>query len=163
MDRELALAYKNAPKNIRAGRVVMFIGCLLFFFSAFMDMLTFVLTLAFPAETNVNWSDVGEAFTTGALPLLSIFFVFAGIGGICFIRDKGGKMRKFATLAAVVTLVVFVVDTVLAIRGLVRNLMNPSVGGGTAWAQFLLSLVDIQLSGGLYLIGWFMIKDYTGD
>ncbi|MCR5348852.1 MAG: hypothetical protein K6E59_04515 [Bacilli bacterium] len=161
MDEELSRNYKNAPTKVQAGRVIMFIGCVFFFIAATVDLVNFVLAMAY--FNQIDWSDIGVALQTSSLPFLAIFFVFAGVGGICFIRDVGGRMRKFATLAAVVMLILFVIDTVLAIRNLVRGCLNPDTPATEAWITFLVSLLDIQVSGGLYLIGWALTKDFVGD
>ena len=163
MESELALAYKNAPRKVRVGRILMLIGCVLFFGAAFMDLLSFILILCVPEQTAAIWSDPSEAIQIGALPLLSGLFVVAGIGGICFLRDKGGRMKSFATLAAVVMIVVFIIDTILALRTLIRGFVAPTEGMQNPWLTFFLDLFDIQLSGGIYILGWFLVKDFVGD
>ena len=162
MDTNLAVAYRNPPKKIRVGRVLMAIGSVLFFVSAIIDILLFSVAFV-PADPGVDWSDVGVVLQLVAMPFLAVFFILAGIGGLCFITDKGGRLRCFASLAAIVMLVVFIIDTVLSIRSLVRGIVMPVNGQTNPWISFLIDLFDIQLSGGIYILGWFLVKDFVGD
>ena len=160
MDTELALAYKNAPKKVRVGRVLMWIGCILFFVAAIFDLVGFIVAIAAPEMSEVDWGDPAQAIKYGTFPLLAVFFILAGIGGICFILDKG-KFRSFATLAAVIMLVVILIDTVFLIRTLIYDWMG--YGPGKAWANFFMGVFDVQVSGGIYCLGWFLCKDFVGD
>ena len=160
MDNELSLAYQNAPKKIRVGRVIMWIGCILFFIAAIIDLAEFIVACVSPGMAEVNWGNPVHAIKYGTFPLLSVFFVLAGIGGICFILDKG-KFRSFATLAAVIMLVVILIDTVFLIRTLIYDWMD--YGPGKAWGNFFIGIFDVQVSGGIYCLGWFLCKDFVGD
>ena len=60
-------------------------------------------------------------------------------------------------------LAVFVIGTVLMFRDLIKTSLTPGSNAGIIWGTFFGDLLGIQLSGGIYFIGWFMIKDYTGD
>ena len=162
MEQDLTLAYRKAPRKVRAGRVIMFIGCILFFISALLDIAAFALMMFFPSIRDaLVWDDLSVSIQRFALPVLGIFFVFAGIGGISYILDKG-PFKRIATLTAIIMLVFFVLDTIISVRNFIHALTEDGDTVGSI-IEFVLNLIDIQFSGGLYFIGWFMIKDYTGD
>ena len=161
MEQALVLAYKNAPKKIRVGRILMWIGCLLFFVTAAMNVVLFIVALATPDMHYLfDWSDASVSLRTYLAPFLCVAMVLAGIGGISYLRDKG-PFKRFATLAAIILLVMFVIDTIVTIRNLIHNLT--AAGATAAWLEFVIDLIDIQLSGGLYFIGWILVRDFTGD
>ena len=169
-EAELALAYKNAPRGVKVGRVLMIIGSVLFFIMAIGNIVAFILSLVNGHNDGHPLSDVGTAMQTYALPLISAFFILTGIGGLLFVFDAKNRFCSFATLGAVIMLVVIIVDTVLSIRTLVRDLAGinldangEKVGALYAWISFIIGLLDIQLSGGIYVIGWFKCKDFVGD
>jgi len=159
-DPALAIAYKNAPRGVKTGRVLMIIGSILFFIAAIGDAVAFILALVDPGSMGVDWGDLSTAVEYGSYPALALFFLAAGIGGISFVLDKG-KMKPFATLAAAVMLVVILVDTVLLIRHFIYGLAGGNTG--QTWATLLIGILDVQLSGGIYVIGWFKCKDFVGD
>jgi len=154
----------NAPLSVRVGRVLLRIGCILFFIMAAFNIAVFVLAF-FNEETRNQYvlaPVAAKAIVFYAQPLLAVLFVLAAIGGLCYLSDRF-RFKRMCSLAAVILLVVFVIDTVLSVRNLIYDLVSPDITAGTAWATFLISLIDIQLSGGLYFIGWAMQKDYMGD
>ena len=158
--------YAHAPSRIRVGWAIMLIGTILFFLAAIADFVTFGLYIgveAVRAETNALLEVI-------RLPIIAVILLFGGFGGICYLFDHS-RLKSIGTLAAMVVLVVVVIDTVLAIRSLIHDLAgrttNPNTGEHyatwEAWARFGVSLLDLQLTGGIYLIGWAIIKDYVGD
>lgn len=154
--------YQDAPRKIKAGRIVLFIGCILCFVSVVLHLGEFIYYLI-PSENNpMNWTNPSLVFDCLKDPFLAVFYLLAGIGGICFIRDHH-KMKEFCSLAGVIMLAVFVIGTVLMFRDLIKTSLTPGSNAGIIWGTFFGDLLGIQLSGGIYFIGWFMIKDYTGD
>ena len=73
------------------------------------------------------------------------------------------RIKVFASLAGVIMLVVIVISIVLMFRNFIKGLLTPGENVGTAILNFLFEFISIQLSGGLYFLGWFLTKDYTGD
>lgn len=162
MEEVCRINFQHAPKGVRVGRVLMNIGCILFFLAFVANVAVFALSVAIPEEFGVDWTDVSQIVQFGARPFLAVFFLLAGIGGLSYVYDKG-PLKRMATLAAVVMLVVFVIDTILSVRSLVHDLVGGEKSQSDIWVSFLINLLDIQLSGGLYFIGWFLCKDYMGD
>lgn len=160
MNDELALAYENAPRGVKVGRILMWIGSILFFVSAIADLVVFILAVVMPDTMEISWSNPAQAVQYGVYPALVLFLIAGGIGGICFILDKG-RMKSFATLAAVVMIVVILIDTTLMIRRLIYDWMD--FGPGRAWGNLAMNLLDIQISGGIFVLGWFLCKDFVGD
>ena len=161
----LAIQYRNAPLKVRVGRVMMIIGCVLMFLAAFGNLLNFIVGLIDPSLLGAQAWNIGDpsaSFAFWVSPLLVIFFVVSGIGGISFVTDKG-PFKRYASLAAVVFLVVILIDTFIAIRHLGHGIGDPDVSTASAWINFALGMLDVQLSGGIYFIGWFLAKDYVGD
>lgn len=154
---------RKAPTGVRAGRVLMWIGCIFFFLWALVNIGFFVMAWAIPDVRNqLDFGDAGVMFDLYSRPFLAMFFLFAGIGGICYLVDKT-KLKRLASLAAVILVFVFLIDTVLAIRNLVHNLIEGNMSALDSWLQFLFNLLDTQITGGIYLIGWALMKDYMGD
>ena len=153
----------NAPKKVRVGRVLLWIASILFIFAAIFNILIFILSLAIPeARSQMDSATPGQLFQFYSSPVLSVIFALAAIGGICYLRDIS-KAKRLASLAAIILLVVFVIDTVVSVRNLVYALLAPNADAPREWLNFALNLLDTQLSGGLYFIGWFLQKDYMGD
>lgn len=158
--------YREGPLRVRIGWAVMLIGCIMFFISATMEFIVFGAGIATPKYAGDSESLVELI----RLLIVALLMTFAGIGGICFLVDRS-RLKTIGTLAAVIVLVVFVIDTVLTIRTLIHDLagrsINPVTGdpysASQAWLRFALGLLDMQLSGGVYLIGWAILKDYVGD
>ena len=159
--------YRHAPMKIRVGWVIMLIGTILFFIGSVVDWVTFGITIG---QSEIQ-SDTNTLLEVIRLPFVSIVLLFGGFGGLCYLFDRKKRLKSIGTLAAVVVLVFFVIDTVLVIRSLIHDLagrtVNPYTGehysAGESWLRFLISLLDLQLTGGVYLIGWAIIKDYLGD
>lgn len=162
--------YEHAPTRIRVGWVIMMIGCILFFVMALLDFGGFVFVMFNEEYRVMMHSSFQDAIELYRMPVLGLVLLFAGIGGVCFLTDKS-RLKTIGTFAAIVFLLVFVIDTVLSIRSLIHDLVgrskNPTSGQpyttSEAWTRFFLDFLDIQLSGGIYLIGWAIIKDYVGD
>lgn len=154
--------FANAPTKIKVGRVLVLIGSILFFVVAVGRLVDFALAFI-PYEGNeMDWNDAYSVFEVIAHPFLAVFFVVAGIGGICYAIDKH-RIKVFASLAGVIMLVVIVIATVLMFRNLIKSCLAPNADVGRAWFDFATDFIGIQLSGGIYFVGWFMTKDYTGD
>ena len=154
---------KDFPRKIRFGRVLMYIGCILFFFNAFGNLLAFGLTFFyfFPRDVIPELNDVFEQFgyywtnffgisETAFRPLIAIFLILAGIGGISWLRDKGPLM-SLAPLAAIISLVIIVGNLIADIRLLIISKGD--------WQAFILALLDLQLTCGIYFIGWSIAKN----
>ena len=158
-----AMDFESAPLSVRAGKVLLWIGSILFFIASFFDLVFFTLSLIIPeVRSSFDFQDPGQMFQFVNLPVLAVLFIFAGIGGIAYLKDAG-KAKRLCTLSAIILLFVVVIDTVVSIRNLVYGIINPDVSAADAWGKFFLSLLDVQLSGGLYLLGWILMKDYMGD
>ena len=162
MEEVRPINFEHAPRGVRVGRVLMNIGCILFFLAFVGNIAAFVLAIAMPEQFGIDWSNVSQIVQFGSGPFLAVFFLLAGIGGLSYVYDKG-PLKRMATLAAVVMLVVFVIDTILSVRSLVHDLIGGQKSQTDIWVSFFINLLDIQLSGGLYFIGWFLCKDYMGD
>ncbi len=155
--------FAGAPATVKAGRVLMIIGSILFFIVAFSRLLEFAISFVqIEGVDPVNWSDPYQVFVVVADPFIAVLYVLAGIGGLCYVKDKH-RLRVFASLAGVIMLVVILVATVLMFRNLIKSCLAPNANLVKAWTDFLLDFIGIQVTGGIYFIGWFLTKDYTGD
>ncbi len=154
--------YVNAPTKIKVGRGLMVGGSILFFIVSLVTMIQFVAYLVPNTEFSVDWSNPMQVFDLISSPFLSIFYIFAGIGGICYVIDKH-RIKVFASLAGVIMLVVILIATVLMFRNLIKSCLAPDANVAAAWITFLTDFLSIQITGGIYFIGWFLTKDYTGD
>ena len=163
-EAQIRLNYRNAPVKIRFGRGLMMTGCILFFLTAILYILAFVLGLSMsPQELGYDWREnASTAFEFVMYPVLALFMIFSGIGGISFVIDRG-PLKKVATLTAIIMLIVILIDLALDIRQLVYNLAGTSLSPSASWAKFGLDFIAMQITGGIYFIGWFLIKDYVGD
>ena len=154
--------YAEAPAKIKFGRVLIMIGSILFFIMSTLIIAEFLLSVIPNEFYVVDWSQPTVVFGVIANPFLAVFYVIAGIGGICYVKDRG-RLKVFASLAGVIMLVVIVIATVLMFRDLIKSCLMPNANVGGAWLTFLQDFISIQLSGGLFFFGWFITKDYTGD
>lgn len=158
--------YLHARPRIRIGWVIMLIGCILFLVTGSVDIGLGVMVLQIPEFR----SDGMIILELTRNLVVAVLMILACVGGIFFLFDRS-RLKSLGTLVAMVVLVVFVIDTVLMIRSLIHDLagrtINPVTGehytASSAWLRFGLNLLDLQLSGGVYLIGWAIIKDYVGD
>ena len=154
---------KGLKTGIRVGRVLMFIGCILFFFNALTNFLDFIvaclyqplrsipeLTEMMDASYGAVWTDPINIIKYCCLPLIVAFLIVAGIGGISWLRDEG-PFINVAPLMAMISLVLVIANFYLDIRHLINS--------GWDWVRFLLDLLDIQLTCGIYFIGWFLAKN----
>ena len=167
MDYEKAFleSVKTAPRGVKIGRVILRIACILFFIVATVELAVFIASIAIPdlwAEMENQFTDVFDRVQFFGLPLLGVLYIVAAVGGLCYLADKS-RFKKMASLAAIILLVVFLIDIILSVRSLVYDLIAPEADIGRAWRQFILSFIGNQITGGLYFIGWFMQKDYMGD
>ncbi len=153
--------YRDAPTKVKVGRVLVIIGSLLFFLGAFLFLLEFILYFV-PGEEPVDWTDPTAVFSVVKCPFLIVFYILAGIGGLCYAFDKH-RMKTFASLAGVIMLVVVVIGTVLMFHDLIKSSLAPNANLGQAFLEFFTDFLAIQIVGGVYFIGWFLVKDYTGD
>ena len=158
----LPAMYKEAPRKIKIGRIILAIGCILCFVAAGLHLAEFIFYLVPNEQYPMDWTDASMIFDCLKDPFLAVFYVLAGIGGICYILDRR-KLKEFCSLAGVIMLGVFAVGTVLMFRDLIKNCLQPGMKAGIIWGTFFSDFLSVQLSGGIYFIGWFMIKDYTGD
>ena len=143
--------------------MLLLIGSVFFFIASFLNLLFFILLVSIPdARVYVDWSDPNEAFQTIAMPILAIGFLLAGIGGFSYVYDKG-PFKSVAPLASVILLVMVVIDTIVGVRTLTKTLLTGTQSAGSAWAEFGLGLLDVQISGGIYLLGWALTRDFVGD
>ena len=154
--------FAEAPLKVRAGRVLIKIGSILFFIGAVVLITEFVLSLVPNEVYSPDWTDASTVFGIVTDPLLALFYIFAGIGGFCYVADKH-KLKVVVSLAGVIMLIVIVIATVLMFRNLIKSCLAPDANVAAAWYAFLQDFISIQLSGGIYFLGWFLTKDYTGD
>ena len=167
MDYEKAFleSVKTAPRGVKIGRVILRIACILFFIVATVELAVFIVSVAIPdlwTEVESQFTDVFDRVQFFGLPVLAILYVLAAVGGLCYLADKS-RFKKMASLAAIILLVVFLIDIILSVRSLVYDLIAPEADVGRAWREFIFSFIGNQITGGLYFIGWFMQKDYMGD
>lgn len=137
------------------------IGCILFFINALFLVATFLLAALYkfyPALIleavgpllDALWSDPISAIKICMNPVIAIFLVFAGIGGISWLRDKGPFISA-APLMAMISLILIIVNLFIDVRALVMSNWD--------WLQFLGNLLDLQFTCGIFFIGWAMAKN----
>ena len=154
-------AKPKLPRKIAVGRGLMMTGCVLFFINAFFSTAVFLgaaLYKLYPEfilesigpEFDALWSDPVSAIKICLNPVIAIFLIFAGIGGISWIRDKGPFISA-APLMAMISLILIIANLFVDVRALVMSNWN--------WGQFVLNLIDLQLTCGIYFIGWAMAKN----
>lgn len=159
---ETIIGRKEWPKKIHVGRVLMFIGCVLFFVNAFFNLLDFMIAVFSPAIAQISelteimeetylaaWADPIGAIRFIFTPFMIAFLVISGIGGISWLRDKG-PFISVAPLMAMISLVLILGNFFIDMR---RLLMSGN------WFQFIVDLLDIQLTCGIYFIGWLIAKN----
>ena len=154
--------YANAPAKIKVGRVLLIIGSILFFVTSVAFMVMFFCSLYSVWDYSIDWNDASDVFSIVSAPFLAVFYVFAGIGGLCYVFDKH-RMKVIASLAGVVMLVVIAVSVVIMFRDLIKDCLQPNANTTAAVTEFFVRFGSIQITGGVYFIGWFLTKDYTGD
>ena len=160
---DTAALSRKVPTKIRIGQALMIIGCILFFFNALGNALDFILAVSYKAFADVPqvgeelvrtydaiWSDPIAVIKYVSIPFIIVFLIVAGIGGISWVRDKG-PFISIAPLMAIISLVLIVCNLYLDIRRLVMN--------GWNWTQFFIDILDIQLTCGIYFIGWMIAKN----
>jgi len=162
-ERNLAKARKKAAR----GRVWMTFGCILLFFNAFGNLAVFVFAVVFallPEQEGlletlrqgvVNaWGDPMTVSHYIFAPFIAVFLLLSGIGGLSWIRKKGPLM-SFAPMMAMISLVLIVVNLFLDLRELIRSNWD--------WLYFILNLIDLQLTCGIYFFGWLAAKGDPDD
>ena len=78
-----AMDFESAPLSVRAGKVLLWIGSILFFIASFFDLVIFAVSLIIPeVRSSIDFQDPGQMFQFVNLPVLAVLFIFAGIGGI---------------------------------------------------------------------------------
>ena len=161
---ESIVGRKEWPSKIKAGRVTMFVGCILFFINALLELGAFVLDLVMaPVLKNIPeyadlamlieqrlWSDPIAIIQTFSLPVIAAFLIISGIGGISWLKDKG-PFISIAPLMAMLSLVILIVNMFLDIRRLIISNWD--------WLEFLLNFIDLQLTCGIFFIGWSIAKN----
>lgn len=166
MGQVTAAKLAKAENKAKVGKIIMLVGCILLFFNAFFSLLDFTCSILYffapPGEFkdfldfgySEVWSDPLSIMEYIAKPFISAFYIFAGIGGISWIRDKGPFM-SFASRMAVIALFLIIINLFLDIRNLVMSNWN--------WGNFFLSFIDLQLTCGIYFVGWFLAKGKIDD
>ena len=161
MEQAVQAKTEQQPTKIRVGRALMMIGCILFFINAAAQLFVFILMLvgkfvpgdAFvevKKEFDVMWADPISAIKYLLSPFIAIFLIVSGIGGISWLRDKGPFISA-APLMAMICLALMVINFFTDVRALVTSNWN--------WVQFIFNILDIQLTGGIYFIGWALAKN----
>ena len=146
----------RAPKSVRTGLRLMQVGSIIFFILAILEFVLFGVYLISDDPTfAVDWSNWLAILRLFWLPFYGVLITIAGIAGLSYARGKG-PLLSFASLAGMILTVVVIVDLILAIHNLIVYKGEP----GKAWVAFLLDMIDIQLFGSLYVIGWLLTKDY---
>lgn len=105
---------KVAP-SIKAGRILLVAtSCLFFLFGAW-NIVDFFLRIFLEGET--DWADPYSIIWTVILPIIGLFMIASGVGGISFVKDKG-PFISFTSLAAISSAIVFVIVLLFEIRSL---------------------------------------------
>ena len=153
---------QKAEKRYRSGCRTMFFGCILLFINATLQLLTFAWAFLYKllpsgeiwdlikASFDASWQDPTQIVQFLWAPIMAIFLILAGIGGISWIKDKGPLM-SFAPLMAMISLVFIVVNLFLDLRKYIMN--------GFDWFNLILDFLDIQFTCGFFFFGWLKAKD----
>ena len=158
----LPAMYKDAPKKVQVGRIILLIGCIVCFIAVIVHLSQFIYYLVPKEKYPTDWEDPSIVIDCVSSPFLAVFYLLAGIGGLCFIFDKY-RMKVFCSLAGVISLAVLVLGTVGMFYNLIKSGLAKDANLALAFGNFFGDIISIQLSGGIYFIGWFLCKDYTGD
>ena len=141
---------KKLPKNIRAGHVLLVIASVMFFLDALVQLAGIISDIV---ENSVVWNDPTSIISFLKMPLLLVFFVFGGLCGIAFVKDKS-ILAGWVGLVAALCLLFFLFDF---FDSVIRLIKTPD------WGRFLSSMLSVQIDTTIYFIGWFMSKDYFED
>lgn len=146
---------KIVPTKVKVGRILLVIGSILMMVDGLFSLVWWAIRLAAiwsPMEniTPLPFTTFIDSLNSGVQPLLCLFLFFAGIAGINYVRDKGPFIWMCSWMA-IILIIVMIYDWVVAIRDAV-------VGG--SFGLFLLGILSFGLFEFLYVIGWFLTKDY---
>ncbi|MBP5091272.1 MAG: hypothetical protein J6328_01765 [Bacilli bacterium] len=141
---------KTFPKNIKAGRIMLLIACVMFFFDAAYQLTEMISLLS---ESKVIWTNALSVMSFLKLPFLSLFFVLGGLSGLGFLKDKG-VLAGWVGLIAILCFFFFSYDVFDSIVKLIKT---------SDWGRFAGSFISVQVDTTLYFIGWFISKDYFDD
>lgn len=162
MEAALTARQMKEEKKYRSGCRMMFFGCILIFINATLQLLTFVWAFVYKllpsgeiwdiikASFDAAWQDPTQVVEFIWTPIMSIFLILAGIGGISWIKDKGPLM-SLAPMMAMISLVFIVVNLFLDLR---KFLMN-----GFNWIDLIVDFLDIQFTCGFFFFGWLKAKN----
>ena len=155
----LVIADAPVTKKIKAGRYMMLIGAGLLLVSVALQMAEFVLSIAFPAVMEVDFTNPMHITHVILIPFICAFLIVVAIGGISYVRGRGPLMQG-ASIGAIALGVYIVIDLIIEIRNLAHGIGNPEFGTSTVLYKFLSSFLQSQLFCGVFFIGWFLAKDY---
>jgi len=153
---------QKQEKSYRAGCRTMFFGCILLFINASLQLLTFVFALSYNFFPSGEIWDMIKASFDGAWhnpaqvvefiwsPIMAIFLILAGIGGISWIRDKGPLM-SLAPMMAMISFVFIVVNMFIDLRAFIMSGFN--------WFELIVDFLDIQFTCGFFFFGWLKAKN----
>lgn len=160
---QLQQARNKIPASIRAGRVILRIASILFFLDAFGNVFEFgcfTATIFYPefleGEYAVNWDNAYDVVSYFALLPVAVFLVFAAIGGISYIKDKGPFM-SWVSLAAILSAVLFMVQMLIILGSAITNNFDYNLNDPLQWFNLFF---NTSLDGTLYFLGWMLAKNW---
>ncbi len=144
--------------SIKFGRVLIIIGSISFFIEAIFILTVWIISMVAlvtegpDSELALSWeTPLDYVSNIGNIPIC-IFMIFAGIGGIAYVKDKG-PFVSFCPLAAIIGMVVLVFDLILSILSLIQS-------KGATFGVTLFDLLTTWLWLGIYSFGWMLAKNW---
>ncbi len=146
------------PGKIRRGYTCLKIGSVLLMIDVVLSLTGWIISLVsiwahWEWAPPLDFSTFVDATTNGVQPLIFIFMFLSGIAGFSYVRNKGPFIWMCSWMA-IILMIIMVIDWVLAVRD--------AIVMKDVW-QFFLGILSIGLSGILYVIGWFLTKDYLEE
>ena len=148
----------DCPRKVVVGRYILFAAMILFFVMAIVELVIFALGINGNSELFVvDWSKPTEVIKLVWRPFYSVILVLGGIGALSYLRNKGPFMSMVAFISFAMG-VIAVLDLLRLINALVAQI---SAGQSErAIGAFFLDMLDVQIVGAIYFVGWFLTKDY---
>ena len=141
---------KKAPRIIQTGWSLVLFASILFFIDAIAQVGDAVNVLL---KNEVDWSSTMSVLSFLKRPFFFVFFVFGGIVGVSYSKRKD-FLAGWVGLVVLFCFFIFAFDIFDAVLSLIKTSDYP---------RFLGSLLSVQIDTTLYVIGWFMSKDYFED
>lgn len=156
-------SHNYVPASITFGRVVLLVSCGLFFIDAFLELVEFSFASVSAAYPNflygaytVDWSDAISVFDYASLPIIATFMVFAAIGGVSYVLDKG-PFVSWVSLAAIVSALIVFVRILFLIGMAFTGNLDYDLSDPTGWLKIV---NDFEINTVLYFIGWMFAKNW---